>query len=352
MYYRSVQVWLIIGVVMILFQIVIGGITRLTGSGLSITKWEIVTGTLPPTSDEAWNDAFDLYKATPQYKKINKGMSLNQFKFIFFWEYIHRLWARSIGFVFLIPFLIFIRKKFLSKILIKRLLYAVVLGAIVAAFGWIMVKSGLVNRPWVNAYKLVLHLGLGVLLFTYLLYIASDYWLSSRFKARVFETTKRTIKLLLALVFIQILFGGLMSGMRAGLFYPSWPLIGTEWIPADLFQGENWNWERFRDYDQDSFAPAVVHVFHRTLAYIIAIFYFVVAFREMNNKYIIWGLFILLLQIIVGIITVLKCIGEIPVFWGAVHQLIGILFFGYLFFVYLVKTKTENAIQASSSVSS
>ena len=348
MYYRNVQIWLIIGVVMILFQIVIGGITRLTGSGLSITKWEIVTGTLPPSNTIEWNEAFDLYKATPQYKKINKGMTLGEFKFIFFWEYIHRLWARSIGFVFLIPFLIFLRKKYLSKVLIKRLLYAVLLGAVVASFGWIMVKSGLVNRPWVNAYKLVLHLGLGVLLFTYLFYIASDYWLAYNYKDRVFETGKGILKLLLALVFLQILFGGLMSGMRAGLFYPTWPLIGSEWIPSDLFNGENWQWERFRNYDQDAFAPAVVHLFHRSLAYLIAILYFIMAFKELANKYLFSGLFILLLQILVGIITVLKCIGEIPVFWGAIHQLIGILFFGYLVFVYLVKLKTDEVLNLSN----
>jgi len=159
-YLPSVKIWLFIGLVMIFVQVLLGGITRLTGSGLSITKWEIVTGILPPMSQEAWQAEFDLYKATPQYQKINEGMSLSEFKFIYFWEYIHRLWARMMGFVFIIPFVVFLFKGHLDKALIKRLGGVVLMAAIVASFGWIMVASGLEDRPWVNAYKLSLHLGL------------------------------------------------------------------------------------------------------------------------------------------------------------------------------------------------
>ena len=159
-YRKAVKVWLIIGLVMIFFQVVIGGVTRLTGSGLSITKWEIVTGTLPPLSDSQWLEEFELYKATPQYQKINEGMSLSDFKFIYFWEYFHRLWARSMGFVFLFPFLFFWWKGWIDKPLMQRLGITVLLAAIVASFGWIMVASGLIDRPWVIAYKLTSRLSI------------------------------------------------------------------------------------------------------------------------------------------------------------------------------------------------
>ena len=170
-YPRSVKIWLCIGLFMVFMQIIIGGITRLTGSGLSITKWEIVTGTFPPLTEEAWHVEFDLYKETPQYQKINRNMNLSKFKFIYFWEYFHRVWARSMGFIFLFPFLYFWKKGYLDHTLKKRLGITVGIAAIVAVFGWIMVASGLVNRPWVNAYKLTWHLSLALILYGYLFYV-------------------------------------------------------------------------------------------------------------------------------------------------------------------------------------
>ena len=155
---------------MVFVQILVGGVTRLTGSGLSITRWDIVTGTIPPLNDIAWEEAFNLYKQTPQYQKINQGMDMSEFKFIFFWEYIHRLWARTMGFVFLIPFLFFLLKRSIKQETLRNLGVVVSLAAAAAFFGWVMVASGLVNRPWVNAYKLTVHLGLGISLFIYLFY--------------------------------------------------------------------------------------------------------------------------------------------------------------------------------------
>ena len=167
---KPVRVWLAIGVFMVFMQVIIGGITRLTGSGLSITEWEIVTGTLPPLNAADWQIEFEKYQETPQYEKINEGMSMSDFKFIFFWEYFHRLWARTMGFVFIIPFFIFLRKGWLPKPLMRRLLIVVGMAAVVASFGWIMVASGLIERPWVDAYKLTIHLSLAFILFSYLLW--------------------------------------------------------------------------------------------------------------------------------------------------------------------------------------
>ena len=167
---RAVRVWLWLGLVLVLGQIAIGGITRLTGSGLSITKWEIVIGAIPPLNDADWQHAFDLYRNTPQYHKINKGMSLTDFKFIYFWEYFHRLWARSMGLIFLFPYLYFRFRGRIPAWLNKRLFVVILIAALAAAFGWIMVASGLIHRPWVNAYKLSIHLGIGFTLFAYLLW--------------------------------------------------------------------------------------------------------------------------------------------------------------------------------------
>ena len=161
---RWVKIWIVTGVLMIFMQIVIGGVTRLTGSGLSITRWEIVIGAVPPLGEAAWQEAFDLYKETPQYHRINKGMNLDEFKFIYFWEYFHRLWARLMFFVFIIPFGFFLLRGMLSKKLARWLLLVVLLAGLEGFFGWIMVKSGLRERPWVNAYNLTLHLCMGFII--------------------------------------------------------------------------------------------------------------------------------------------------------------------------------------------
>jgi len=165
---KIIFVWLWFGFGMILIQILLGGITRLTGSGLSITRWDIVTGILYPLTEEKWNYYFEIYKQKTQYQKINQDMNLEHFKFIFFWEYFHRLWARLMGFVFIIPFLFFIIKKWLDKKLLFRLIIVFLLAVIVASLGWIMVASGLLQRPWVNAYKLSFLLIAAVTLLSYL----------------------------------------------------------------------------------------------------------------------------------------------------------------------------------------
>jgi cytochrome c oxidase assembly protein subunit 15 len=173
---KSVRNWLVAGIILVFIQMVLGAITRLTGSGLSITKWDIITGTFFPLSDNAWNHYFDLYKSTPQYQKINFGMTLSEFKFIFFWEYFHRLWARLMGFVFLFPFIYFLIKKYFSKKDILNLSFVILLTVFVASLGWIMVASGLVNRPWVNAYKLAFHLTAALLVILMLLKTYIDYY--------------------------------------------------------------------------------------------------------------------------------------------------------------------------------
>jgi len=187
-YPRAVRNWLILGLVLIFVQVVVGGITRLTGSGLSITKWEIVTGTLPPLNEATWLSEFELYKGTPQYEKMNEGMSLSDFKFIYFWEYFHRLWARMMGFAFIIPLAYFLFKGYIDRALGKRLGLVFLAAALTASFGWIMVASGLIERPLVNAYKLSMHLGIAFITFGILLWTTlwtHDVRLSAKPSTRV-----------------------------------------------------------------------------------------------------------------------------------------------------------------------
>ena len=338
-YPRSVKTWLFIGLVMVCFQIVLGGITRLTGSGLSITKWEIVTGTMPPMNAEEWESEFDLYKATPQYQKINEGMSMSQFKFIYFWEYIHRLWARAMGFVFLFPFVYFLARKMIDRELVKRLGIVVGLAAVVASFGWIMVASGLNDRPWVNAYKLTIHLNLAILLFGFLLW--TYFYARDPDRTRAVNVgSKRFILILMSLLAVQLVLGGVMSGMKAGLYYPTWPDMNGQIVPASIFQAHQWSVQSFVEYDVYALAPALTQFLHRFVAYILfalgAVFVYRILRSDLATHYKVavytFGVS-LLAQVILGILTVINCIGEIPLLLGVLHQLGAILVLSSLLYV-------------------
>ncbi len=333
---RALILWLCSGLVLVYFQIIIGGITRLTGSGLSITQWEIVTGTLPPMSVERWNEEFEEYKGTPQYEKLNRGMTLKEFKFIYFWEYFHRLWARLMGFVFIIPFCIFYVKRKIPKKTLRDLGVVVFLAALAASFGWIMVASGLVDRPWVNAYKLSIHLLLGIAVFVYLLWTLLKY-MNGNGKQVTKSGSSGWLKLLLILIFVQIVFGGWMSGMKAALIYPTWPDIGGQIIPRDLLRTSNWTLDNFVNYDNSPFVFGVVQFVHRGLAYIIIVVSFYYAWRsgwwkakkKLRTTYG-WFLLALVTQVIIGILTLVKSVGQVPLFFGVLHQAVAVFVVGLL----------------------
>ena len=321
----AVRLWLFVGVVMVFVQIILGGSARLTGSGLSITRWEIVTGTIPPLNAKQWQEAFDLYKQTPQYHKINYDMDLEEFKTIYWWEYVHRLWARLMGFVFLIPFLYFYFKGMLYKGLLRRLGVVVLLAVLAASMGWIMVASGLVDRPWVNAYKLSLHLGIGIAVFGYLLRTA---WFETPMPEVVVpDSLVHSLKIFLVFLFLQILVGGAVSGMKAAIYYPTWPQMNGEWIPSVLLQSEHWTWDNLKAYDTHRFAPALIQFTHRSIAYIlwIAAVYFLIKYHKRVplevHLFLLFLLMVLTIQLILGIYTVLNSRGYIPVTLGVFHQM-------------------------------
>lgn len=326
---KSVVTWLYLGVVMVFVQIIIGGITRLTGSGLSITRWDIVVGTLPPLSPEKWLEAFELYQNTPQYLLINQGMSLSEFKFIYFWEYIHRLWARIMGFVFLIPLIYFIYKNYFSPKLIKQLIVIFFLAALTASFGWIMVASGLNNQPWVSPYKLAIHLSIALFLFAYLFYVALQYHFQEYSENASSKNSTFLVKGILFLVAIQLFLGGLMSGMKAGLFYPTWPQMGHEWIPEIILQFSDWQLSNFLADKRHVLPSAIVQFFHRSTAYMIVastLFFYFKAKQNFPRPVVLNSLpIIVFLQVAIGVFTVINCTTHIPLFWGVLHQAVAVL---------------------------
>lgn len=349
-YSKSVKVWLFIGLVMVFIQVVVGGITRLTESGLSITKWEVVSGTLPPMSEDAWLKEFELYKNTPQYKEINEGMSMEDFKFIFFWEYIHRFWARIMGFVFLFPFLYFLQKKMLDKALLKKLGVVIFLAVLAATFGWIMVASGLVERPWVNAYKLSLHLLIAFSVYVALLWAFLSTHTFNMYGFKPSWDLKKIIYGFIVLLILQIFFGGVLSGMKAAVVYPSWPDMNGVYFPSMIFDKSEWTVENFNKYDRNVFVPTLIHFLHRNTAYILFIvgiilcmgLYKAVKFCKSSIIRSIPAslLLVLILQVTFGIVTVLKSVGNIPVLWGVLHQVGALLLLTTIVFsLFIVRIK-------------
>lgn len=324
-YNRAVAIWLVIGLIMLVGQIFIGGVTRLTGSGLSITKWDIVTGTWPPDSKEEWDVAFRLYQDTPQYKLINKGMSLEEFKTIYFWEYIHRLWARLMGFVFIIPMFYFWRKGVLTRVLSRGLLVVVALAALAASFGWIMVASGLIERPWVNAYKLSIHLVLGFSVFIGLYHVWYKYVYKPEVDVLILKERNWSLLIFLIVVF-QVVLGGMMSGMKAAYSFTTWPSMNGQWIPEILLDGTYWTIQNFIQYDETVFMVALIQFAHRLNAYIlliISIIYIIIYYNRYNKITVIHKVLISLLvtQLCLGIWTLISFKTGIPVALGSMHQL-------------------------------
>jgi heme a synthase len=330
---RWVKIWLITGLVMIFFQVVIGGVTRLTGSGLSITKWEVVKGTLPPLNAAAWDAAFEEYKATPQYEKINQGMSLDDFKFIYFWEYFHRLWARLMFFVFVIPFVLFLWRGMMARRLVPRLLTMVGLAALEGFFGWIMVASGLIRRPWVNAYNLTLHLTMALIIFCHLLW--TTFMAVQPRRPALFSGRIPTA--LLVIGFVQLALGALMSGTKAGLLYPTWPDMHGGYLPSVLMEVQYWNWDSFTHYDSNPFFPTLIQFLHRNTAYLLTAISGWFIWKNWNNTSarrvltMLGGM--LSLQVLLGILTIISCQGHIPVLLGVLHQAGAVALLGVILYV-------------------
>ena len=355
---KQVGIWLLIGAFMVFIQVIIGGITRLTESGLSITQWEVVGGTLPPMSEADWNEAFELYKETPEYQKVNKGMSLSEFKFIYFWEYFHRLWARLLGFVFLIPFIWFLVKRKMNKKWIKRSLVAFALGGLAGVFGWVMVASGLHDRPMVSPYRLAVHLGIAILTLGYLLW---QSWLltTSREPRRLnFPGLRKFALALTTLTCIQIFFGALVSGMESAHVYPTWPDMNSAFLPPAMLDAGNWSWYAFINFDKATLPHAVAQFFHRNLVYLIFLLSIPFTWKvlkylpsqesSVTRKAAVILPVVILFQAALGITVLLFTTSHIPVTIGVVHQGVAVLLLVLLLF--LVFKLSEGELSAKGGM--
>ncbi len=322
---KWVGAWLLMGCAMVFFQVIVGGVTRLTESGLSITEWKPFKGVVPPLSEEDWQKEFELYKNITQFKTLNQDITLNEFKWIYFWEYFHRFWARFMGLAFIFPFVFFIAKGWLNKDFYKKIGVLFLWGGLIGVYGWIMVKSGLTGM-YVPPFHLSIHLLLAMSLFAYLVWITIYVLNGATLKNTEFPKLKNPLLLLSFLLVLQVFMGGVVSGMKAGLAYPTWPDMNGEIVPAALFN-QSPNTEAFLQYNaNDYWGRTFIQFMHRTTAYLIALvgFWFYVKRKDffINNSSLVIHLLPLsiLLQVAVGIITVLNCRGHIPVLWGVLHQ--------------------------------
>lgn len=258
---RQIAVWLFGVSALIFLMVVVGGLTRLTESGLSITEWKPVVGALPPLSEAAWADAFAKYQQIPQYQLVFTNMTLGEFKYIFWWEWSHRFLGRFIGFAFLVPFLWFLATRRIERALVPKLAIMFVLGAAQGALGWWMVKSGLTHRVDVSQYRLTAHLGLATIIYAYMMWVALGLW-RDRPVFVVSDGLRKASWVLLVLVFAQMMLGGFVAGLKAGHIYNTWPLIDGAFIPAGLMAHEIW-WRNFFEN------MLTVQFDHRMVAYLL-----------------------------------------------------------------------------------
>ena len=316
---RAVAAWLLVCCALLFAMIVVGGVTRLTHSGLSIVEWKPIVGTIPPLDAAQWEEAFAKYRETPEFRLVNRDMTLEGFKGIFWWEYFHRLLGRGIGFVFLLPLAWFAVRRRIDRPLARRLGFIFGLGLVQGAVGWWMVKSGLVDDPKVSPLRLTTHLGIAFLIYAAMFWTALDLLAPDRFAGSPAGRHRlgRPAAAIAALVFLMILSGGLVAGTRAGFAYNTFPLMDGHWIPPGLLASDPWYASFWRDL-------TTVQFDHRVFAWLLALlipwFWWRVQRSDAADgaKLAAHGLMAaLVLQVALGIATLLM---RVPVPVAACHQ--------------------------------
>lgn len=327
---RPVAIWLLVGVFMIMIQVVLGGITRLTGSGLSITDWDPIMGAIPPLNHQEWMHAFQQYQQTPQYRYMNTGYTLGDFKFIFFWEWFHRLWARMLGVVFMIPFIIFLIQKRFTRGMVKPLLILFLLGGLQGLVGWIMVQSGLTgDNVSVNHFKLAAHFITAMVLLCYTLWFALMILVPAAEKQSKPKLRRLTLAII-AVLTVQLIYGGFMAGLHAALSAPTWPSINGMAVPPGMF-------DKLSEITNN---PVTVQFIHRGLAYLLVVLiivWWLKALKLVKGSLLYqWSwlpLAVVVLQVILGVLTVLNSTVHIPINIAVTHQFVGMLLLETMFFM-------------------
>ncbi len=330
---KPVRIWLLIGVIMIVIQVLLGGITRLTGSGLSITEWDVLSGSLPPLNEQQWQAAFEKYKQTPQFQYVNFDFGMDDFRFIYFWEWLHRNWARFIGVIFAVPFVIFLIQKRFKKEMAGPLVILFLLGALQGAVGWIMVASGLTgDAVYVAPVRLAMHFVFALILLFYTYRVYLDVSIDEN--QRVYDPFLKNLTTgIISLLFLQLIYGALLAGYRAANAAPTWPDINGMFIPGGISgSGNIWS---------DLFENKItIQFIHRSIAYLLFILTGIWTWKSFRlpegslpgkSK---WVPFILItIQLVLGIWTVLTSVKIVPNHWGIfewmaqLHQLAAMFFF-------------------------
>jgi cytochrome c oxidase assembly protein subunit 15 len=316
-YSNIIRWWLYLLLFLLIVIVLVGGLTRLTNSGLSITEWEVISGIFPPFNNKDWHEAFELYKKIPQYYLVNKNISLAEFKTIYYWEYFHRLLGRVFGLIFLIPFIFFIIQKVFSKEYNLKLFFLFCLILLQGIIGWYMVKSGLIENITVSHFRLAIHLNLALIL------LSSIYWyllnfvnFSNKYFFN-FSNKSNFIKIFVLIIFLQITLGAFVSGLDAGEIYQTWPLMNNNYLPDDI---------DFKAITLSNifYSHSLIQFLHRNIAYIIFIYGVLISINVFYNKkkYLYAPLFFLLfmifMQISLGITTL---ISELNIVYASMHQI-------------------------------
>ncbi|MEX0997665.1 MAG: COX15/CtaA family protein [Flavobacteriaceae bacterium] len=317
---KPVIIWLFTGCFLIFIMVLVGGITRLTDSGLSMTDWHIITEVIPPLNEHEWEAAFEEYKKFPEYQKINSNydFQLEDYKFIYFWEWFHRLLGRLLGVVFIIPFIYFWAKKMLDKETLKNCFILLFLGGFQGFLGWYMVKSGLVDIPYVSHYRLAMHLITAFITFSFTLWVALNLMYPK--EKPQFISFRNLIRFSFAVLIIQIIWGAFVAGLGAGLIHNTWPLMNDgKLIHETVTIEQNPVWKNFVE------GKSGVQFVHRYLAYVVVGLIFVIWFQAKKltltfaqQKSIDWLLILVGVQFVLGVLTLIYAV---PLWLGVAHQI-------------------------------
>jgi len=334
--HKSIIIWLLAGCLLIYAMVVLGGITRLTHSGLSMVEWNMIVGSMPPITNADWQIPFEKYKQSPEYQLINNQFSLEEFKSIYWWEFIHRMLGRIIGVVFLVPFFYFLIKKKFEKPFLKKMFVLLALGALQGFLGWFMVKSGLQKEPHVSHYRLAAHLISAFTVFGFTFWYALDLIYPKIIEGNeINKKVKQVAKMTLGIIVLQIIYGAFVAGLRAGLFYNTFPRMGTAFFPDTIVSFEPF-WKNFLEN------PAGVQFIHRYIAYFVVIstvfLWETVRKTEpslLQRKASNFMAGVVFAQFLLGVFTLLY---SVPIVMGVLHQTGAfVLFASVLFFMHSLK---------------
>jgi len=342
---RQVIFWLATGAFLVFLMVVIGGITRLTGSGLSMVDWNLIMGAIPPLNETEWLKAFQAYQLYPEYQIQSSKFGLAEFQSIFYWEYFHRLLGRLMGLIFIIPFIYFIITKKITGTLILKLVFLLFLGGLQGFLGWYMVKSGLVDNPHVSHFRLSLHLGTAFVTFAYIWWLILSLILPNRLSIP-FRTIKHFTIAFLFILLIQIIYGGFVAGLKAGYLYNTFPKMGDQWIAEGVFALE----PLYLNFIEGGAGVQFIHRYIAILIFFFELTFFFISYRvqmgvQLKNA-MIMGMIVVLTQELLGIFTL---IFAVPLSLGILHQIGAFLLLMVL--IYILRLSAFEALPISNGAS-